>query len=83
VHIKGAGAETTQERRSLSIDEVIRFAEAMPGRYRVMILVAAFGALRWSECLGLQRRDVDLDRPGVMLRRAIVQPTTVSRSSAC
>ena len=34
-------------------------AEAVPGRYRALVLVASYGGLRWGELVGHRRR-VDL-----------------------
>jgi len=74
VHIKGAGAESAPDREALTPDELIALANAIEKRYRAMVLLAAFGALRWSESLGLQRRDVQLSRKRITLRRVIVEP---------
>jgi integrase len=75
VRIAGAGSEVAPERRVLEFDELVLLAEAMDPRYRAMLHLATFGALRWGESLGLQRGDVDFKRRGVMLRRVIVQPS--------
>jgi len=74
VHIKGAGTETAPDREALTPDELVALANAIEERYRAMILLATFGALRWSESLGLQRRDLQVDRKLVTLRRVIVEP---------
>lgn len=74
VRIKGAGAEVAPERTVLSADEMVALANSMEPRYRAMVLLATFGALRWGESLGLQRRDVDMARGGVTLRRVVSQP---------
>jgi integrase len=58
--IKGAGIERPGEMRHVSIPQLIALAEAVPGRYRALILVAGFGGLRWAELVGLRRRHVDL-----------------------
>jgi len=34
--------------------------QALPGRYRALVLVAAYGGLRWAELVGLRVRRVDL-----------------------
>ena len=73
VHIKGAGSETAPDREALTPDELVALSNAIDERYRAMILLATFGALRWSESLGLQRRDVQVDRKFVTLRRVIVE----------
>jgi integrase len=58
--IKGAGIERTAEMRHVSIQQLTALAEAVPARYRALILVAGFGGLRWAELVGLRRRHVDL-----------------------
>lgn len=74
VHIKGAGVESAPERDALTADDLVALSDAIEARHRAMILLATFGALRWSESLGLQRRDIQLDRRIVTLRRVIVEP---------
>ncbi|WP_406419102.1 site-specific integrase [Streptomyces sp. NBC_00873] len=56
--IKGAGAAKTAERPFLEVAEVFQLAEAVPVRFRVFILLAAFTGLRFGELAALQRRDV-------------------------
>jgi integrase len=58
--IKGAGIERAGEMRHASIPRLHRLADAVPGRYRALILLAGYGALRWAELVGLRRRHVDL-----------------------
>jgi integrase len=58
--IKGAGIERAAEMRHVSIPQLTALAEAVPARYRALILVAGFGGLRWAELVGLRRRHVDL-----------------------
>ena len=43
----------------LTAEQVEQLAAEMPDRYRALVLVAAYGGLRWSEAIGLRRRDVD------------------------
>ena len=50
-----------QEMRFLSHQEVHRLVDAMPDRYRAMILTAAYAGLRWGEIIGLRRKSVDVD----------------------
>ncbi|WP_308290418.1 tyrosine-type recombinase/integrase [Streptomyces meridianus] len=68
--IKGAGTTKTAERPFLDIGEVFALADAVPGRYRVLILLAAFTGLRFGELAALQRCDVDLERRTVAVRRS-------------
>lgn len=71
--IKGAGAAKTAERPFLEVAEVFQLAEAVPVRFRVFILLAAFTGLRFGELAALQRRDVDLERRTVSVRRALAE----------
>ncbi|MGW1551043.1 tyrosine-type recombinase/integrase [Streptomyces sp. NPDC002346] len=51
-------------------------APAVPVRFRVFILLAAFTGLRFGELAALQRRDVDLERRTVSVRRALAETRT-------
>lgn len=72
--IKGAGIPKTPERPVLTVEEVFAVAGAIEGRYRVLILLAAFTGLRFGELAALQRRDVDVEGRFVHVRRAQVEP---------
>ncbi|WP_329421435.1 site-specific integrase [Streptomyces sp. NBC_01693] len=71
--IKGAGATKTAERPFLEVTEVFQLADAVPARFRVFILLAAFTGLRFGELAALQRHDVDLERRTVAVRRALAE----------
>lgn len=43
------------EMRFLTLDQVEQLADAIAPRYRAWVLVAAYGGIRWSEGVGLQR----------------------------
>jgi integrase len=58
--IKGAGVEHAPEMQAATPQQVRALADAVPARYRAMILVAAYGGLRWGELVGLRVRHVDL-----------------------
>lgn len=74
--IKGAGAAKTAERPFLGVAEVFQLADAVPARFRVLILLAAFTGLRFGELAALQRHDIDLDRRTVAVRRALAETRT-------
>lgn len=69
--IKGAGVEHPAERPVLTLEEVLRLAEAIEPRYRVLVLLAVFGSLRWGELVGLRQSDFDLDLGLVRVERSI------------
>jgi integrase len=59
--IDGAGKEESAEREVVSLPAVFAIADAVPVRYRALVLLATFGSLRWGELAGLRRENVDLD----------------------
>ena len=69
--IKGAGVEHPAERPVLTLAEVMSLADAIEPRYRMLVLLAVFGSLRWGELVGLQRSDFDLDIGLVRIERAV------------
>jgi integrase len=68
--IKGAGQDSAPERTTLTIDQVFGLADAIRPRYRVLVLLAAFTSLRFGEFAALRRRDVDLVRGELWVRRS-------------
>ncbi|WP_250031990.1 tyrosine-type recombinase/integrase [Paractinoplanes maris] len=71
--VVGADQEKPAERPVLSVPQIFALAERMPDRFRALILVTAFGFLRWGEAVALQRRDVDLSAGTVRVRQAFVE----------
>lgn len=61
-----------RERPTLTMDEILRLADAIPQRYRALVLVGAVLGLRWSEAIGLRVSDVDF------LRRTLTVNQTIS-----
>ena len=51
-------------------------AAAIEGRYRVMVLLAAFTGLRFGELAALQRRDIDLEKQFVRVQRSMAEPNS-------
>jgi integrase len=65
--VKGAGRERSPEMRLATPEQVSLLASKVPARYRALILVAAYGGLRWGELVNLRRRHVDLRRGTVQV----------------
>lgn len=70
--IKGA----SQVRRKLSIEvltpaQLDALAGAMPEKYRVLVMLAAWAGLRRGEVLALRRRDIDDDGATIHVQRAV------------
>lgn len=61
-----------RDRPTLSMEEILRLADAIGDRYRALLLVGAIVGLRWSEAIGLRVRDVDF------LRRTLTVSQTIS-----
>lgn len=65
-------AEDPGEQRYLTAEEVTTLAEAIEPRYRAMVLVAAYGGLRFGELAALRRRRIDLLRGRVLVAETLV-----------
>jgi integrase len=50
-----------RELTPLTVDQVDALADAITPRYRAWVYVAAYGGLRWSETVGLRRRNVEVE----------------------
>jgi integrase len=71
--IVGAGIERSAERPVATLAQVRALADAVPPRFRVLVLAAAFGGLRFGELSGLTRDSVDLAAGMITVRRALVE----------
>jgi integrase len=77
----GASARRVHKIRPATLDEIAAITQEMPERYRAMVLLAAWAALRFGELTELRRRDVilvDADDPDdaygvVRIERAVVR----------
>lgn len=64
--IRGADRENRAERPVVTVAQVFDLADAMPHRrFRALVLLAAFGSLRWGEVTALRRQDVAPDGSSV------------------
>jgi integrase len=71
--VRGAATERPAKLRIPTASDVLAIGDAMPERYRALVLVAGFAGLRWGELAGLQRRDVDVLRRTVRVERQAVE----------
>ena len=60
--LKRAGVERSPEMRFATPEQVTKLAGKVQQRYRALVLVAAYGGLRWGELANLRRRNIDLPR---------------------
>ena len=71
--IRGAGQAVRQHHvRPATLDELAALTLAMPPRYRLLVQLAAFCALRFGELTELRRADIDTQCGVIMVRRAVV-----------
>lgn len=71
--IRGAGAaKRVKQVRPASVAELEKLVQAMPEKYRLMVLLAAWCALRFGELTELRRKDVDLRNGVIRVRRGVV-----------
>jgi len=70
--IRGAGqTERKHHVQPATLDELALLSEAMPPRYRLLIELAAWCALRFGELTELRRADVDTREGVLRVRRAV------------
>ncbi|WP_134768418.1 site-specific integrase [Nocardioides sp. 1609] len=73
-HIRGAGSAKRAHRvQPASLEELETIVEAMPDRYQLMALLAAWFAMRFGELTELRRGDIDLRTGRVKVRRGVVR----------
>jgi integrase len=72
--IRGAGsARRVHKIRPATLDELATITTEMPERYRPMILLASWCAMRFGELAELRRSDVDLSDQVIRIRRGVVR----------
>ena len=73
-HPRRRAAPSAQHKvRPATLAELEALTEAMPERYRLMVLLAAWCALRFGELTELRRGDVDTKDGVLQVRRAVVR----------
>ncbi len=72
--VRGAGSvKRARQIREASLPELEAIVKAMPARYRLMVLLAAWCALRFGELTELRRSDIDVRNAVVHVRRGVVR----------
>ena len=72
--VRGAGsAKRARQIREASLAELETITLAVPPRYRLMVLLAAWCAMRFGELAELRRADVDVRACVVRVRRGVVR----------
>ena len=71
-HIRGASnVKAVHKIRPASLPELESLVAAMPERYKVMTLLAAWCGLRFGELTELRRKDIDIKAGVIRVRRAV------------
>jgi integrase len=72
--IRGAGtSHRVHKVRPATLDELEIIAGAIPERYRLMVLLGAWCAMRYGELTELRRNDIDLTDEVVRIERGVVR----------
>jgi integrase len=72
--VRGAGnAKRARQIKAATIPELEAIAAGVPPRYRLMILLAAWCALRFGELAELRRADIDARNGVVHVRRGVIR----------
>lgn len=71
--IKGGGNERTDERPIVSVTDIAKLADSIEERWKAMVLLAAYGSLRFGELVGLRRRDIDIRQHIVVIDQQLVE----------
>lgn len=73
-HIRGAGNVTRKHQvRPATLEQLETITSSMPEKYRAMILLASWCALRFGEIVELRRHDIDETKGVIRVRRAVVR----------
>jgi integrase len=71
--VRGAGkVKTKHEPKPATLAELTVIVDAVPARYRAMMLLAAWCGLRFGELTELRRRDVDVTKGKIRVERGVV-----------
>ena len=71
--ITGAGQEESGERETVPLPVIFKIAEAVPVRYRCLVLLATFADMRWGELAGLRRGNIDLGACEIRITETLAQ----------
>ncbi|HEX2904888.1 MAG TPA: site-specific integrase [Jatrophihabitans sp.] len=72
--VRGAGQSKRIHRiEPATLDQLEKLVQAMPQRYRLMALLAAWCGLRFGELAELRRRDIDVKNGVIHVRRGVVR----------
>lgn len=71
--IDNGGKEDSPERAMVPLFVAFAIADALPARYRMLVILTAFTGLRWGELVALRRDCIDLDACEIRITQTTVQ----------
>ena len=71
--VRGAGVARSAERSVATLPQIQALADAVPPRYRMFILLAAWSGARWGELVALSLDRLDLERGTMTIDRQYVE----------
>lgn len=71
--IDNGGKEDSPERAMVPLSVAFAIADALPARYRMLVILTAFTGLRWGELVALRRDCIDLDACEIRITQTTVQ----------
>ncbi len=71
--IKGADKEREEARPVATVSQVYALADAVPDRYRTLVLLGAFTSLRWGELVNVRRMNIDLGTGAVEVTKTLTE----------
>lgn len=73
-HVRGAAtARRAKTIRPATLDELATLVEALPDKYRLLVLLASWCALRFGELAELRRSDLDVKNGIIRVRRGVAR----------
>lgn len=71
--IDHGGKEDSPERAMVPLSVAFAIADALPARYRMLVILTAFTGLRWGELVALRRDFIDLEACEIRVTQTTVQ----------
>jgi integrase len=71
--VRRAASDQSPEMRIATIEQITAIAGQVPPRFKALVLVAAYGGLRWGELAGLRRKRIDLDTRVVVVAEQLLE----------
>lgn len=71
--IDNGGKEDSPERSMVPLSRAFAIADALPARYRMLVILTAFTGLRWGELVALRRDSISLETCEIRVIETTVQ----------